>query len=243
MPKGDFLAPELVADITASAAKFSTLSANPLSAALFHQVPFQGYGRYAIERSQVAMRSPFLAPDVVEWLYRAPAPVRQSQAATMVIARRPDLMAIPTDLGLLGTGPTFVRRASRRALIKAEYMTSHGASDWMARLSARLPAALLETRFLGVDKFHHFRYWIRRELADYVREALIHAEGNGLGEWFRAPRIPVMVNDHLTGRGNYTDAIDKLVTVTTIQNTLFGSYRQAREAGDAAHRQWQAIRA
>jgi asparagine synthase (glutamine-hydrolysing) len=222
MPKGGFISPELSNLMTESAAAFSTPSANPLSAALFHQMPFQGYGRYAIERSQVVMRSPFLADEVVRWLYRAPADVRESRAgAASVIGRRPDLLAIPTDLGLLGTGPSFIRRASRRALIKAEYLTSHGAPDWLARLSARLPRSLMETRFLGVDKFQHFRIWMRRDLAGFIRQTLIHDNQSDLSAWFDMPRVGQMVNDHIDGRANYTDEIDKLLTVALAQKTLF----------------------
>jgi len=227
MPKGGFITPELTEQINESAAAFSATSSNPLSAALFQQVPFQGYGRYAIERSQVVMRAPFLADGVVRWLYRAPASVRESSAcATAVIGRRPDLLSIPTDLGLLGTGPAFVRRASRRALIKAEYLTSHGAPDWLARLSARLPMSLIETRFLGVDKFQHFRFWIRHDLAGFVRETLIHDHNGDLGTWFDMPRVARMVNDHIDGRANYTDAIDKLLTVALTQKTLFRRFPQ-----------------
>lgn len=225
MPKGGFITADLATRMSESAAAFSTTISNSLSATLFHQMPLQGYGRYAIERSQAAMRSPFLADEVVRWLYRAPADVRESSAgAAAVIGRRPDLLAIPTDLGLLGTRPSFIRRASRRALIKAEYLTSHGAPDWLARLSARLPRSLMETRFLGVDKFHHFRFWMRRDLAGFVRETLIH-DGNGdLGTWFDMPRVAHMVNHHIAGRANYTDEIDKLLTIAVAQKTLFGRF-------------------
>ena len=60
----------------------------------------------------------------------------------------------------------------RRAVVKAEYLTSHGAPDWLAKVSSSLPAPMLETRFLGVDKFHHFRFWTRRQLAGLVRDTL-----------------------------------------------------------------------
>lgn len=227
MPKGGFITPELSKQMNESAAVFSTTTSNPLSAALFHQMPFQGYGRYAIERSQVVMRSPFLADEVIRWLYQAPAAVRESRAgAAAVIGRRPDLLAIPTDLGLLGTGPSFIRRVSRRALIKAEYLTSHGAPDWLAMLSARLPGALMETRFLGVDKFQHFRFWMRHDLAGFVRETLIHDSNGDLRAWFDMPRVAQMVNDHIDGRANYTDEIDKLLTVALAQKTLFRRFRQ-----------------
>ena len=228
MPKGAFVGPELANGINASAAAFSTTSSNPISNALFQQMPFQGYGRYAIERSQVVMRSPFLADDVVTWLYRASPDLRASSVCTAaVIGQQPGLLAIPSDLGRLGTRPALLRHASRRALIKAEYLTSHGAPDWVAKLSAGLPPTLVETRFLGVDKFQHFRHWIRRDLAEFVRETLLGTSGRYLERWFELPTVNRMVNDHIDGRANHTDAIDKLLTVAMAQKTLFKHFEGA----------------
>ncbi len=216
LPKGDFVSPELSAHVTASAATFTPPS-NALSAALFQQMPHQGYGRNAIERSQVQVQSPFLNPEVIQWLYRAPAATRESIAtAAAVIARRPDLLEIPTDGGLLGGRPSWWRRTSRRAVIKMEYLTSHGAPDWLANLSSALPPRMIETRFLGVDKFHHFRLWIRRELADLVRDTLAEHR-DGLAAWFDMHKVNRMVSDHIAGRANHTDAIDKLLTVAIVR--------------------------
>jgi asparagine synthase (glutamine-hydrolysing) len=219
LPKGDFLAPELVSAIHDSEASFS-VSGNRVSSTLFHQMPFQGFGRYAIERSQLVVRSPFLADHVVKWLYRAPASDGESDMAAALIARRPELLAIPTDAGLLGKPPSRLRRGSRRALIKAEYLTSHGAPDWLARLSSSLPDSVLSTRFLGVDKFQHFRFWLPRELSGFVRETLLGSQ-HDVSEWFDMSKVKRIVNDHLAGRANYTDAIDKLLTVTLTKKTLF----------------------
>ena len=220
MPQGSFINRELNQQMRVSAADFSPTGLNPLSTALFHQMPLQGYGRYAIERSQMAMRSPFLADEVVRWLYRAPVSVRAStQGAIAIIGHRPGLLAIPTDLGLLGRRPRIFRTALRKALIKAEYLTSHGAPNWMARLLSHFPFVSLETHFLGVDKFQHFRWWIRRDLAGFVREA-IHGSASSLKTWFDMARVAEMVTDHIDGRANYTDEIDKILTVATIQNTL-----------------------
>lgn len=223
LPQGDFVSPGLVARMQESAATFAPPSSNPLSAALFQQVPYQGYGRNAIERSQVRVRSPFLDSDVIRWLYRAPAATRESAAtAAAVISRRPGLLSIPTDLGLLGGRPSWWRHASRRAVIKAEYLTSHGAPGWLAKLSSALPAQVIETRFLGVDKFHHFRFWIRHDLADLVRDTLA-AHRDGLAAWFDMHRVQRMVSDHIAGRANHTDAIDKLLTVALVQQRLLAS--------------------
>jgi len=222
-PKGGFVPPELARCMRESEEASSPPSSNSISGALFHQMPLQGYGRYAIERSQVTTRTPFLADDVVAWLYRAPAAVRAAlQSASTVIGRRPELLAIPTDTGVFGTGPSAIRRPWRRALVKAEYLTSHGAPDWLARLSAWLPASVLEGRFLGVDKFYHFRFWTRRGLAEVLRDTLTRDTSVDLGAWFDMGKVAAVVNDHIAGRANYTDPLDKLLTVATTQKVLLG---------------------
>jgi len=228
LPKGDFVSPELSAHVKVSAATFTPPSSNALSAALFQQVPHQGYGRNAIERSQVQVQSPFLDPDVIQWLYRATAATRESAAtAAAVIARRPDLLAIPTNGGLLGVRQSWWRRASRRGVIKMEYLTSHGAPDWLARLSSALPARAIETRFLGVDKFHHFRFWIRHDLADLVRDTLAEHR-DALAAWFDMHTVNRMVAEHIAGRANHTDAIDKLLTVAIVQKRLLAAPTSTR---------------
>jgi hypothetical protein len=169
---------------------------------------------------------------VLQWLYRAPADVRaSSECCSAVISRRPELLAIPTDTGRLGTGAAavrFVRRAYRRALVKAEYLTSHGAPNWLAALSAAVPRGLVETRFLGVDKFQHFRVWIRNELSGFVRDILMPAGNRDLDPWFDMRRVAAMVDDHVAGRANYTDELDKIVTVAVAQRALLGQIDKRR---------------
>jgi asparagine synthase (glutamine-hydrolysing) len=73
-PGGGFLATDLNKHLQRSAEEFADMrGVHPLSFTLFHQAPCQGYGRYAIERSQMVMRSAFMDTDVVDWLYRAPS--------------------------------------------------------------------------------------------------------------------------------------------------------------------------
>jgi asparagine synthase (glutamine-hydrolysing) len=221
-PKGSFYTPEFAAHIEAAAPAFSRPPAHPVSAALFDQIPSQGYGRYTIERSQVLMRSPFLDESVVRWLYRAPDVVRGGDGgAASVIRRRPALLSIPTDIGLLGQGQSGLRRFWRKGLVKAEYMTSHGAPHWLAKVASSLPAPLLETMFLGVDKFQHFRYWTRRDLAGYVRETLMPRHSDALSAWFAMPMVARMVEDHVAGRANYMEEIDRLLTLETASRVLF----------------------
>ncbi len=230
MPKGGFLRPEALTSIAASEAAFSPAIADPLSGALFHQIPLQGYGRYAIERSQVVTRTPFLAPRVVDALYSAaPETRRASASAAAVIGQEPKLLAMPTDAGVLVTRDARFRQQWRRLVIKAEYMTSHGAPDWVARAASVLPAPVLERRFLGVDKFYHFRHWMRHQLAPTVIEVLSEPAPR-LEPWIDRVRLREMADLHCRGKANYTDALDKAMTLIVADRELLDGARWAQRA-------------
>jgi asparagine synthase (glutamine-hydrolysing) len=220
VPKGEFLRPEVLERMSESEAAFAPRIADPLSGTLFHQVPLQGYGRYVIERSQVVTRTPFLAPPVVEALYAAAPEVRRSvESAAAVIGQRPSLLALPTDAGVVVTGDVRARKLWRRIVIKTEYMTSHGAPDWVARMGAALPPQMLETRFLGVDKFYHFRHWMRRQLAPTLKAVLASA-GPRLEQSLDLDRVRAMADQHCRGEANFTDSLDKVMTLAVAERTL-----------------------
>jgi asparagine synthase (glutamine-hydrolysing) len=220
LPKGGFLRPEVLERMSESEAAFSPRIADPLSGTLFHQVPLQGYGRYVIERSQVVTRTPFLAPPVVEALYAAAPEVRRSvESAAAVIGQRPALLALPTDAGVVVTRDARARKLWRRIVIKTEYMTSHGAPDWVARMGAVLPPQMLETRFLGVDKFYHFRHWMRRHLAPTLKAVLASA-GPRLEQSLDLDRVRAMADQHCRGEANFIDSLDKVMTLAVADRTL-----------------------
>src|SRR5256885_10263542 len=111
-----------------------------------------------------------------------------------ILRHRPALSSIPTDLGRLGQHSRALRafqQRYRRAVVKAEYLTSHGAPHWVAQLSSRVP--FLETAFLGRDKFQHFRLWLRHELGSVVRELLTDDTRVELNTWFDMSRVSRMV--------------------------------------------------
>jgi asparagine synthase (glutamine-hydrolysing) len=240
VPKGDFILPPLRDAMTEAAQTFAQPGEwNPLSYTLFHQMPHQGFGRYAVERSQVQMRSPFLANDVVKVLYQSTAATRSSiEVVLNVLSRRPGLISLPTDTGRLGHSSrpvALLRQTYRRIMVKAEYLTSHGAPDWMAAVSARVP--LLETAFLGRDKFQHFRLWMRNELSGVVRNALRGDDNHGLTGVFDMSRVSGMVEDHIAGRANYTDELDKVMTVAMVRRTIASGKPTTRLSGIQAPRE------
>ncbi len=105
-------------------------------------------------------------------------------------------------------------------MFKLEYWTGHGMPDGMARLSRLGPEAAHERLFRGRHKFQHFRSWIRRECAPAIGEILFEGRPASLAEFIDFPRVERMMADHVQGRRNYAEEIDKVVTVVLAERLL-----------------------
>jgi asparagine synthase (glutamine-hydrolysing) len=228
MPRGGFLRPELMTYVRESEKQFvARAGMRDLSFTLFHQMPHQGYGRHVIERSQVRIRSPFLDPDVVRWLYRAPTGFRSGLDGSVAVVERlrPDLLNVATDQGHLGRGGAarLVRRLHYQALIRGEYLTGFGAPNWLLAMTGPWLGARLEQTFRGHNKFQHFREWFQRDWAALVRSTVLDEGGDALRPWFDLGAVERMIDDHLCGRANFTGEIDKLLTVVLTAKLLLAA--------------------
>lgn len=197
---------------------------NPLTFALFRQVPYAGYGRMAIEQSQVVLRTPFLDNDLTKLVYRAPSRLLKGlNVSTYIISRyNPDLLSIPTDRGLLSSESLAGRQLMnyyREFLFKGEYWSSHGMPGWLSRISSFRLGRTLQNNFLGRHKFQHYLAWSRTVLSSYIRETL-NSGLRGLEPLFPRKTVMSMVDEHLKGRNNYLDEIDKLLTLCLASQIL-----------------------
>lgn len=226
LPQNGFINPELKTFLCEAQTIFQKLETiDPVTFALFHQASSQGYGRLAIERSQVILRTPFMDNDLVKLVYQAPPHLLKSEELSVAIISRynPELLKIPTDRGLLGH-VSFLRGLTRRiyhrALIKAEYWSSDGMPNWLATISHLGLSGILEKSFIGRDKFQHFRLWTQKYFADYIADVLI-AGSREMGEFFNLRQVESMVHEHIAGKKNYIDEIDKIMTLILARKTLF----------------------
>lgn len=239
-PNGDCIKSEMQAFLIKAEKSFKRLEANdPLTFALFCQAPSQGYGCLSIERSQLQLRTPFMDNDMAKLMYKAPSSLLKSNDLTEAIIRNynPNLLNIPTDRGLLGTGShlrKLLRQAHREALFKAEYWSSHGMPGWLVLLSRGGLGRFLEKAFIGRHKFQHFLLWTQRVLSHYLFETLIQGVG-GLNEYFNVRKVERMLQDHVNRINNYTDEIDKLLTITLVHQCLLRDagmkYDSRKESG------------
>jgi len=237
IPKGGFMLPELLGYVTqATALCFDFQQMHPVSFTLFVQAP-SGYGRYAIERSQVTPFSPFLDKNLVELAYRKPASGCYATDASVSVVKEccPDLLSIPTDRGLLGTEMTAVRtarRVYREAVFKLEYWSGHGMPDWLSSIAASPCGLLGDLLFRGKHKFQHFRSWLRAQLAQQVREIVHDTPRGALADLLDFPRVRAMMDEHIQGRRNYTQEIDMIVTLILAEQILLRQRTRMNQRND-----------
>jgi asparagine synthase (glutamine-hydrolysing) len=196
---------------------------NRTSFIAFKQVPWLHFARFALESSQLPIRSPYLDNDLVALSYQAPQSARTNLhlAERLIHAGNPALTAFPTDRGPLGRPGMFGRLAEayQEFTFKAEYAYDYGMPRRLVQFDRVLQALRLERLFLGRHKYCHYRTWYRHELAPYVKEILLDTRSLSR-PWLDPVAARRMVEEHTSGRGNYTLELHSLLSVEFIHREL-----------------------
>lgn len=223
-PAGLFCA-DFVPHIRNGAGTYGELvRAHPVTFSAFRQAPWYHHGILSLEQTQVSMRSPFLDNDFVRTVFRAPLRELSTSEASLQLIGAGDrkLLDIPTDRALEGSRPSAraaIRHAYLEFLFKAEYAYDMGMPQWIARVDHIFSGAHLERMFLGRHKVFHFRIWYRDTLANYLREMLL--DGGSLSRSYIEQRgLQAVVEGHVKGNKNYTNAIHQALTLELIHRTL-----------------------
>ncbi len=200
------------------------LREHPVSFAVFKQGPWHHYGSLALEKTQVAMRTPYIDNDFVRTVFRAPesALTTNETSLRLIADGNPALLGIRTDRGLAGDSGVLSEAASRCLLdflFKAEYAYDMGMPQWAARVDRVLSPLQLERLFLGRHKIFHFRVWYRDILTGYVREMLLDPRSLSR-PYVDRKGLEAVVKGHLKGDRNYTTELHKLLTLEIV-NRLF----------------------
>jgi asparagine synthase (glutamine-hydrolysing) len=222
---------DFFAQIEAAASAYASERQGPdLSFIAFKQVPWHHHARLSLEQSQLTVRSPFLDNDLVALMHRAPSPTGLAPQTLLQLIHDgdPALARLPTDRGWVHGRAGLTQRWQQRLRefsAKAEYAYDYGMPQWLARVDQRLSALQLERLFLGRHKFYHFRTWYRHALAPFVQEVLL--DPGSLARSYFAPGVQQMlVEQHISGRGNYTLEIHRALTLELLQRELLDRYRR-----------------
>lgn len=190
----------------------------------FKQVPWHHYSRFAVEQSQLTLRSPYLDNDLVSLMYQVPNDQLTSKihSLRLIAEGNPDLAKIPTDRGLLYKPLPFLTKLQNHYAeftVKAEYAYDYGMPQWLAFIDNLFNFMHFERLFLGKHKFYHFRIWYRDALADYVKAILL--DNRTLKRpYLNRKVLECIVNDHTKGYRNYATEITQILTLELIQRLL-----------------------
>ena len=195
---------------------------HPVTFTLFRQAPWYHYSVFALEGTQMVVRSPFLDNDLVRTVYRSPqAAYSDSNICLRLIGDgNPVLRETRTDRGVGTTG--LLGTLSRGLLefsFKAEYAYNHGMPQWLARVDHMLSPLRPERLFLGRHKYSHFRVWYRDRLSKYIQEILL--DERTLNRWYiKRNTVEQIVAKHVSGEGNYTFEIHKVLSLELLSRSL-----------------------
>jgi asparagine synthase (glutamine-hydrolysing) len=200
------------------------LLGHPLSFAVFRQAPWHHYGLLALEQTQLSLRSPFLDNKLVRTLFCAPVSATTSDdlCLRLIAEGDPDLMGVRIDRGLAGNRTGLSAAGVRNWLeftFKAEYAYDYGMPQWVTKVDHMFSSLRLERLFLGRHKFYHFRIWYRDILSRQVSEMLLDPRSLSR-PYVEKGKVEHLVKAHLSGTGNFTTAIHKLLTLELVHRNF-----------------------
>jgi len=221
----EIFSPDFVPELATAARTYSEeAQGNGLSFIAFKQVPWHHFARFAVEQSQISVRSPFLDNDLVALAFQAPTEAQRNLAPSLrlIAEGNPSLAEIPTDRGVSYPPNPITSRVHRSVeefLTKAEYAYDYGMPNWLVRIDRVLQPLRLERLFLGRQKFCHFRTWYRHQLAGFVKEVLLDPLSRSRS-YMNGSALELMVNAHVSGLRNYTVEIHKLLSMELLHRIL-----------------------
>jgi asparagine synthase (glutamine-hydrolysing) len=224
LPDKDFFDDELVRSFNEAAETYSSeKQGDRLSFTAFKQAPWYMTGKFALERSQLTLRSPYFDNDLVALSYQTPKELLNNQPALQLIAEgNIQLGKMGTDRALKSKtipGLTSILHGYQEFTFKAEYAYDYRMPQWLARLDHRFAWLHLEKLFVGRHKFYNFRMWYRDELASRLKEILLDPASR-CRSYLRPGALERILEDHSSGRRNYALEIHKILTLEFIQRKL-----------------------
>lgn len=198
----------------------ATSNMNKISFALFKEIPWRLHGSLVAAQSQLTVRSPYMDNDLVRLVYQAPgsALVGNEVMLRLIADNSRILGQIQNDMGDGTTGFPLMAvgtRLLRKFLFKIEWYYSAGMPHWMMKANNAIRWADPERMFLGWHRYLFYRLWFQSELSGYVKQILFDRRTNERSFW-KKDYLEQIVTRHLSGAGNYTNEINKVLTIELI---------------------------
>jgi len=217
--------PDLRKKINSNAGNFSRQKEDPMSFAIFKEIPWNLSGSLTAGRSQVSFRTPYLDNELVSLAYQSPDSIRKSSlpASRLVRACSKSLSEIPTDRGFSGdnSGLKFLcRRIFAEATFKTDYYNNEGLPRPLAAFDPAFKFVASKLKLAGLHKYLHYNNWFRHALAGYLQGMLATPQVRQSSFWNPA-FLDRMAGEHIAGRKNHSLEINAVLTLEAIERLLF----------------------
>jgi asparagine synthase (glutamine-hydrolysing) len=208
---------------------------HPVTFAAFKGIPWNMFGTVMACRSQLCLRAPYLDNELVGLAYRMPLDLRKSSDSAVRFIRNNNKAVgnIPTDMGYLGPASTLAsvfNRKVAKVLFKFDYHYNHGLPAKLSLLEPvfrRVAAALQK---FGSHRYLRYHNWFRKELASYIKETLTDAQ-TLQGPFWDGDVLKRVAEEHISGRKNYSEEINAVLTLESIERQLFRDLPRGIESG------------
>jgi asparagine synthase (glutamine-hydrolysing) len=217
--------PDLREKVNSNADNFSGRKEDPMSFAIFKEIPWNLSGSLTAGRSQVSFRTPYLDNDLVSLAYQSPESIRKSSlpASRLVGTYSKSLNEIPTDRGFSGnnSGLKFLcRRIFAEVTFKTDYYNNEGLPRPLAAFDPAFKFVASKLRLAGLHKYLHYNNWFRHSLAGYLQSALAAPQVRQNPFWNLA-FLDRMAGEHIAGKKNHSLEINAVLTLEAIERLLF----------------------
>ena len=204
-----------------------------LSFILHKEIPWYWARWNYAEFSQLMVRSPYLDNDFASLIYRAPVGFFDGSdfQLDMIKTNSPELFSIRTNNGAAGGSSSLFSKLVKlryKVLGIAEKAASwdvlpYSLHHWVARIDNLCPLFHPSRLVLGRAYSRHYGLWFRNELSEYLQEMILDRRTLERPYWNKK-FLKKIVNDHITGRGNYLSEIRKILTTELIHRVLIENY-------------------
>jgi asparagine synthase (glutamine-hydrolysing) len=194
---------------------------HPQSYVIYNIIPWQLQGNLLAAQSELVVRTPFMDNRLVKLMYQVQKDVRVGEELTfrLILSGNPELGKIRTDWGLKANGFYITHLLARiyyGFLFKAEYGFSQGMPHWLSYIENYLDLFKIEKYIIGRHKIENYRLWFKDNISDYIKNILLD-DRSKRREYLKIGIIEELVKEHISGKKNHTNEINKLLTMELIQ--------------------------
>lgn len=191
---------------------------------VFREIPWHLYGWFNAADSQLTFRTPYMDNELVKLLFQVSQEVRCSNNVSMrLISDGSEFLSqFITDRGMRIDRPSLfgkIHHLVEEIAFKAEYFTNVGMPSWSGCSEKILELLGIEKLLLGRQQFLFYGKWFRRELGEYIQGVLLESR-SVKRPYLNGKILERVVKDHLTGKCNYLNEIDKLVSAELVYRLL-----------------------